>query len=29
MGHGLDRWFDPPQLVEITATLERCGHRFL
>ncbi|CAD6217971.1 unnamed protein product [Miscanthus lutarioriparius] len=22
-------WFDPPQVVEITAALERCGHRFL
>ncbi|ONM57557.1 anthocyanidin 3-O-glucosyltransferase 2 [Zea mays] len=22
-------WFDPPQVAEITAALERCGHRFL
>jgi hypothetical protein len=22
-------WFDPPQVPEITAALERCGHRFL
>uniref|UniRef100_A0A0A8YE51 Uncharacterized protein n=1 Tax=Arundo donax TaxID=35708 RepID=A0A0A8YE51_ARUDO len=22
-------WFEPPQVVEITAALERCGHRFL
>ncbi|CAN6175499.1 unnamed protein product [Urochloa humidicola] len=22
-------WFEPPQVTEITAALERCGHRFL